>query len=31
MICGLEGRFHTRLRYIREIIGLLPGATTSRR
>jgi malate dehydrogenase (oxaloacetate-decarboxylating)(NADP+) len=27
MICGLEGRFHTRLRYIREIIGLIPGAT----
>ncbi len=27
MICGLEGRFPRRLRYIREIIGLLPGAT----
>ena len=27
MICGLEGRFQRRLRYIREIIGLLPGAT----
>jgi malate dehydrogenase (oxaloacetate-decarboxylating)(NADP+) len=27
MICGIEGRFHSRLRYIREIIGLMPGAT----
>jgi malate dehydrogenase (oxaloacetate-decarboxylating)(NADP+) len=25
MLCGLEGRFNTRLRYIREIIGLEPG------
>jgi malate dehydrogenase (oxaloacetate-decarboxylating)(NADP+) len=27
MICGVEGRFHSRLRYIREIIGLMPGAS----
>jgi malate dehydrogenase (oxaloacetate-decarboxylating)(NADP+) len=27
MICGLEGRFNTRLRHIRDIIGLIPGAT----
>ncbi len=25
LICGLEGRFHTRLRHIRDIIGLAPG------
>ncbi len=25
MLCGLEGRFNTRLRYIREIIGLEAG------
>jgi malate dehydrogenase (oxaloacetate-decarboxylating)(NADP+) len=27
MICGLEGRFNSRLRHIREIIGLAPGAS----
>jgi malate dehydrogenase (oxaloacetate-decarboxylating)(NADP+) len=27
MICGLEGRFNSRLRHIRDIIGLVPGAT----
>jgi malate dehydrogenase (oxaloacetate-decarboxylating)(NADP+) len=27
MICGLDGRFHPRLRYIKDIIGLVPGAT----
>ena len=27
MLCGLEGRFHTRLRFIRDIVGLVPGAT----
>ena len=27
MICGLEGRFASRLRYIKDIIGLAPGAT----
>ena len=27
MICGLEGRFHSRLRFIRDIVGLVPGAT----
>ena len=27
LICGLEGRFETRLRIIRDIIGLLPGVT----
>ncbi|MBN9084211.1 MAG: NADP-dependent malic enzyme [Rhizobiales bacterium] len=26
MLCGLEGRFDTRLRLIRDIIGLAPGA-----
>ncbi len=25
MICGLEGRFRAKLRYIRDIIGLAPG------
>jgi malate dehydrogenase (oxaloacetate-decarboxylating)(NADP+) len=25
MICGLEGRFRSKLRHIRDIIGLLPG------
>jgi malate dehydrogenase (oxaloacetate-decarboxylating)(NADP+) len=25
MLCGLEGRYATRLRYIRDIIGLEPG------
>jgi len=25
LICGLEGRFASRLRYIRDIIGLTPG------
>jgi malate dehydrogenase (oxaloacetate-decarboxylating)(NADP+) len=25
MLCGLEGRFSSRLRYIKDIIGLLPG------
>ena len=25
MICGLEGRFRSRLRYIKDIIGLAPG------
>ncbi|MFN3892143.1 MAG: NADP-dependent malic enzyme [Beijerinckiaceae bacterium] len=25
LICGLEGRFHTRLRFIRDIVGLAPG------
>ena len=27
LICGLEGRFHTRLRYIRDIVGLAPGCS----
>jgi malate dehydrogenase (oxaloacetate-decarboxylating)(NADP+) len=27
MLCGLDGRFKSRLTYIRDIIGLLPGAT----
>jgi malate dehydrogenase (oxaloacetate-decarboxylating)(NADP+) len=27
MICGLDGRFNPRLRYIRDIIGLVPGAS----
>ncbi len=27
MLCGLEGRFHTRLRFIRDIIGLAPGVS----
>jgi malate dehydrogenase (oxaloacetate-decarboxylating)(NADP+) len=27
MICGLEGRFQSKLRLIRDIIGLAPGAT----
>ncbi|HEY4847835.1 MAG TPA: NADP-dependent malic enzyme, partial [Methylocella sp.] len=27
MICGLDGRFNPRLRYIKDIIGLVPGAT----
>ncbi len=26
LICGLDGRFQTRLRHIRDIIGLAPGA-----
>ncbi len=26
MICGLEGRFHSRLKHIKDIIGLAPGA-----
>ncbi len=27
MICGLEGRFQSRVRHIKDILGLLPGAT----
>jgi malate dehydrogenase (oxaloacetate-decarboxylating)(NADP+) len=27
MLCGLEGRFNSRLRHIKDIIGLMPGAT----
>jgi malate dehydrogenase (oxaloacetate-decarboxylating)(NADP+) len=27
MLCGLDGRFNTRLARIRDIIGLVPGAT----
>jgi len=27
MICGLDGRFNPSLRYIKDIIGLVPGAT----
>jgi malate dehydrogenase (oxaloacetate-decarboxylating)(NADP+) len=27
LICGLEGRFHSRLKHIRDIIGLAPGAS----
>ena len=27
MICGLEGRFQTRLRLVRDIVGLAPGVT----
>jgi malate dehydrogenase (oxaloacetate-decarboxylating)(NADP+) len=27
MLCGLEGRFSSALRHIRNIIGLVPGAT----
>ncbi|ACB95684.1 Malate dehydrogenase (oxaloacetate-decarboxylating) (NADP(+)), Phosphate acetyltransferase [Beijerinckia indica subsp. indica ATCC 9039] len=27
MLCGLEGRFHSRLRHIKDIIGLVPNAT----
>jgi malate dehydrogenase (oxaloacetate-decarboxylating)(NADP+) len=27
MICGLDGRFNPHLRYIRDIVGLVPGAT----
>jgi len=27
MLCGLDGRFNQRLRYIKDIIGLVPGAT----
>ena len=27
MLCGIDGRFNSRLRYIRDIIGLVPGAT----
>jgi malate dehydrogenase (oxaloacetate-decarboxylating)(NADP+) len=27
MICGLDGRFNPRLRYIKDIVGLVPGAT----
>src|SRR5208282_6729313 len=26
LICGLEGRFATRLKHIKDIIGLAPGA-----
>lgn len=26
MLCGLEGRFESRLRYLRDIIGLAPGS-----
>ncbi|TAL80450.1 MAG: NADP-dependent malic enzyme [Beijerinckiaceae bacterium] len=27
MLCGLEGRFNSRLRHIRDIIGLAPGVS----
>jgi malate dehydrogenase (oxaloacetate-decarboxylating)(NADP+) len=27
MLCGLDGRFRSRLRHINDIIGLVPGAT----
>ena len=27
MLCGLEGRFASKLRHIRDVIGLAPGAT----
>ncbi|SFK19398.1 NADP-dependent malic enzyme [Methylocapsa palsarum] len=27
MLCGLDGRFKSRLNHIRDVIGLLPGAT----
>jgi malate dehydrogenase (oxaloacetate-decarboxylating)(NADP+) len=27
LICGLEGRFHTRLRFIKDIVGLAPGVS----
>jgi malate dehydrogenase (oxaloacetate-decarboxylating)(NADP+) len=27
LICGLEGRFHSRLKHIHDIIGLAPGAS----
>jgi malate dehydrogenase (oxaloacetate-decarboxylating)(NADP+) len=27
MLCGLDGRFNPRLHYIKDIIGLVPGAT----
>ncbi|MDB5571699.1 MAG: malic enzyme [Hyphomicrobiales bacterium] len=27
LLCGLEGRFHTRLRFIKDIVGLAPGAS----
>jgi malate dehydrogenase (oxaloacetate-decarboxylating)(NADP+) len=27
MICGLDGRFNPRLRYIKDIVGLVAGAT----
>lgn len=27
MLCGLDGRFNSRLAYIRDIIGLAPGVT----
>jgi malate dehydrogenase (oxaloacetate-decarboxylating)(NADP+) len=27
MLCGLDGRFNPRLRFIKDIIGLVPGAT----
>lgn len=27
LICGLEGRFHTKLQYIKDIIGLKPGVS----
>ena len=27
LLCGIDGRFGSRLRYIRDIIGLVPGAT----
>jgi malate dehydrogenase (oxaloacetate-decarboxylating)(NADP+) len=26
LICGLEGRFHSRLKHIKDIIGLAPGS-----
>ncbi|WP_036255386.1 NADP-dependent malic enzyme [Methylocapsa acidiphila] len=27
MLCGLDGRFKSRLRHIKDVIGLIPGAT----
>jgi malate dehydrogenase (oxaloacetate-decarboxylating)(NADP+) len=27
MLCGLDGRFKSRLRHIHDVIGLIPGAT----
>ncbi len=27
LLCGLEGRFHTRLRLIKDIVGLQPGVS----
>ncbi|HEY8578474.1 MAG TPA: NADP-dependent malic enzyme [Beijerinckiaceae bacterium] len=27
LLCGLEGRFQSRLRFIRDIVGLAPGAS----